>query len=211
MEAVAVMLVLAWAAGVCGASTITVGCIGTESGGWGGPLGWRYAYEVTVVDTPGDLGMWYFQVGTCDLTLANYSRVMITDMLGNPIPGWQTVYPGGTANPHDIEAHRDGKTPHGTVSQGPLGIAQGYVRWDIIPGTPTIPDGTTVFCGFDNPNTSHDVGWTAGIPGMTDVNEDWSQGVGFGYGPVHGPVPEPATLLLMGAGLTGLLARRRGR
>jgi len=202
------VLVMVFAAGgPASGSDIHVGCVGLESGGWGGPLGWQYAYEVSVIQTPEHVGMTGFQVGTCDLIHLDYSNVMITDVHGVPIPGWIAIWPNrGT----EVKPHLDAKTPHGAVSPGPQGLTLGNVSWTpTTADTPSVPDGTTVFCGFDNPKSSHDVGWTAYIDGAMWLDENWTQPVGWGAGPVHGPVPEPATLSLLALGGLALIRRRR--
>ena len=48
-----------------------------------------------------------------------------------------------------------------------------------------------------------------GTDPVTYAATDWSEPVGMGKGPVHGPSPEPATLSLLAVGIGTLLLRKR--
>ncbi len=166
------------------AEAATVICNGQESGGSGPRL---YIYEVTL--GPGE-SMTAFDVGTCDLSLMNY---------------WNWLQPAGWAPVpfSGSEPHIGLKTPHGMISPGPAGNCAGAVMWT----GPALGPGTWLF-GYDNENRSHDVGWTVS-PLANPSNENWSAPVGMGFGPVHGPLPEPAMLSLLVLGGPALMRRRR--
>jgi len=103
------------------------------------------------------------------------------------------------------------KTPHGRVSPGPCRcLTQGRVRWWANDPADAIEFFTF---GFDHPWPSEDVDWILETrrenpplpPELRTFRADWDAAVGWGYGPVHAPVPEPTTLGLLGAGAVSLL------
>ena len=174
----------------------TVQCIGTESTGWGGPLGQRYCYEVNLA--AGDT-MTSFNVGDCSGFAIGGCAVV--DAAGNAIPGWGPCAPG------QPELHCDVKTPHGGISPGPFGSCKGGIVWT---GPAIAGVAGPIFLGFNCTLPSHDVGWTLinvapGVPGK----ENWQMPVGMGCGPVHGPIPEPMTLSVLALGACLSLLRRR--
>ena len=166
----------------------TVVCNGSESGG-SGPR--DYYYEITLGDSN---QMDYFQVGTeCGL-LAHYTNIVGPE-------GWTFVL-----GSEILEPHYEGKTDHGSISPG-----TGSPDVDIVVywfGTDLTGAGTYYF-GFDNPHPSHDVGGLVEDDMVNVWNEDWDLAVGTGAGPLHGPVPEPATIILLGLGGLALMRRRK--
>jgi len=169
-------------------------CTGTESGG-AGPR--RYAYDVD----SGSYPMMEFLVGTNDLAISDYTNVLIP-------PNWHFAVeemPMG---------HICGvKTPHGQDSPGPCRcLTSGRARWWT--DEPVAAVEFFVF-GYDHPWRSEDVGWTLETrrdgppPVFHTFREHWDAPVGTGYGPVHGPTPEPATLSLLALGALAVLRRRR--
>ena len=217
------LLVVAMAACAVPAHAAVVRCGGQKCGGtgvppslppgvtWPQPAPVDYLYEVLVM--PGD--HWHvFQVGTCDGDIANYTGIYESS-------NWYVI--GGQAGalvkqPLVVEAHNPNPglvlpppswTPHGQMSVGgPQGNCPYVVQWLIPPGDDSTAD--TYYFGFDNVNEPHDVGATiyTSLIGFT-WDEDWTKAVGTGAGPVHGPVPEPATLALLAVGGCLPLLRRR--
>jgi len=172
---------------------LIVNCIGTESGGTGGPLFSPYCYEVNV---PTIQQMIAFDVG--DHTGAA-PGIYAVDALGNPI-GWIGA-PGQPGSEQDF----DEKTPHGLLSGGPTGACPAITLWT----GPPITGGPYYFGHFSEEH-SHDVGFTVGtLTGA--VKENWLAPVGMGFGPVHAPIPEPATMTVLAIGALGVLVRRRRR
>ena len=188
-----IVVAVAVALMICGtAHAATVVCNGLESGGQGPTA---YYYEVTL--GPNEW-MIDFQAGTDCLVPPHY---------GNWIspPGWGPVLFGLQERDTDV------KTPHGGLSPGPTGLCPASVLWTPLAGAGQINGPGTFFFGYDNDHPSHDVGWT--VTGLAVPNsENWNAAVGMGAGPVHGPVPEPGTLVLLAAGGLCLLCtwiRRR--
>jgi hypothetical protein len=210
-----------------GADAAVVRCMGTACGGTGLPPGilpqpflpgitWDYLYEVTV--NVGD-HLNAFQVGTCDGNIANYGGAMIASL------NWVTMLAGGPGQlvaplPQFQEPHHTPPfTPHGGIvgaipppgipgqGSGPDGMCPYVVRW-MCPQT-QMGSSATFYFGFNNPNMPHDVGGLVGDITLSQIvwDEDWQKAVGTGLGPLHGPIPEPMTLLLLAAG--ACLVRRR--
>ena len=119
---------------------------------------------------------------------------------GTPLPGWV-----GASGQVGTELDFFEKTPHNVVSPGPTGSCPQITLWT----GPGITGGGFFF-GHFSPLLSHDVGWTAGVPPFP-AKENWGAPVGMGAGPVHAPIPEPATMTVLVIGALGVLARRRRR
>lgn len=183
---VALLLALCLATPTLAQGGATVLCQGNICGGGGIR---NYQYDVTGT---GGLMIHQFHVGTCDPNIADYTNII------GPA-GWSF----GIAN--ILEDHRDAFTPHGGFS-APDGRCLRCAVW-------TEPENgagvQNALFGFDNPNHAHDVGWflNSGLP-----VENWNAAVGMGAGPVHGPVPEPSSILALCSGLialAGLKLRKR--
>ena len=146
-------------------------CDGAESTGSGmsscDEVARDYAY--IVADPSGSLTD--FSVGTHDAGMKNYSNWCMP-------PGW-TV----TIEPNTIKLrHGPSKIPHGKYSPDSGGSCPAVVHFS---GPAGLPAGEWRF-GFDNPQPSHDVGWQ--LVDFVDISRaDWSEAVGTGVGPVHGP------------------------
>lgn len=179
-------LITAIAVAVVGCTTVpsgaqglaTVMCFGLESTGPGPRL---YTYDVSSL-TGQAFSLFY--VGTDDGNFNNYANWLMP-------AGWGAAVLPSSAIQHWLE-----KTPHGGLSMGPAGSCPFMVAW-------TGPPIAAGMFGYDNPNRSHDVGWLVGTVPVTI--ENWAMPVGMGYGPVHGPVPEPGSLLTLAAGALSLL------
>jgi len=177
-----------------------ISCQGKESGGGGQLL---YQYELLNVSGQ-PLGLTFFAVATDDLNINNYSNWL------EPA-GWTHAVVGGGAwvNPGL-------KTPHGVIAPPPPALSKGEIHFFPAPGAGPVmvPNNGTVLFGFDNPNVSQNSDWWPSPEWGAWVGASWNQPVAgpagvFTHGPVHAPVPEPATLSLLALG--GLLAVRRRR
>jgi hypothetical protein len=169
---------------------VAVVCNGTESGG-NGPR--NYWYEVTI---PAGVTFEDLEVGTCDPALGNYGAVLAAQWLGGawvPLP-WQWQLQAASWPDHRP------KTAHGGGPVAPNGNCTNQVAWW---GSP-LGAGRYGF-GYNHPYRSHDVSWYLS-PGVAQVN--WNAVVGMGQGPVHGPIPEPASLGLFVLGAVLGLRRR---
>jgi hypothetical protein len=141
-------------------------------------------------------------VGTDDVNPANYSNWL------NPAPCFvPAVGPGGPAWTTGV------KTPHGINAPGPLRLSAGAVSWNCPAGF-NLANGASLVFGFDNDNPSWDMEWfVASMPvaGSTAWGAPVPGPLGvFNVGPVHGPVPEPASAGLLILGFW-VVARRRRR
>jgi hypothetical protein len=171
-----------------------VSCIGTDSGGSGGPNARDYAHEVVLTQAT---RLTAFYVNACDTDASNYTNIEAIDTDGTALAGWAvsvlTNITGG-------EQAADVKTPHGQVSRDWSHVPPAGVMWT---GNELTAPGTYYF-GFNNSRPSHDVGW--GMSGAFVIDaESWAEPVGMGEGPVHGPVPEPATMALVAADVLGFV------
>lgn len=96
-------------------------------------------------------------------------------------------------------------TPHGGTGSA-AGTTDAILTWNENGGG-SISDGTYYF-GYNTTQPFADVGF---LTATTVLNEDWDEAVGQGLGPIHAPVPEPATALLLfvSAGVVGVIRRIR--
>lgn len=181
------LLIAAWSAT---ASAITVVEISNPIGGIGvggiPTLNTQYEYQVTV-GLAEDLIQ--FSVGATDI-----STVQNIQGPGN-----------GGAFPISINAGADEFTSTGVVNPGgapDFALAPYIIGW-----APQIGAGVYYF-GYDAPGSIvQDMGWTAAGISVSPGNEDWTQAIGMGLGPVHGPgpsVPEPASVALAIVGLIAI-------
>ena len=139
-------------------------CVGKESGGGGASCGTRYAYSVVPA------GVTQVHVGTDDCDDANYTNWC------EPA-GWTHIL-----LPVSLKGS-SAKTPHGDTNLGGLSTPTAcIVEWK---GPATVTFDADF--GFDNDQTSRDVGWLTFIPTVSLVTENFGAPVGEGVGPVHGP------------------------
>ena len=202
-----------------------VRCMGAKCGGtgavqlgvtWAFPMqGYDYLYELTVAF--GD-HINIFQVGTCDGNVFNYTNVAYSPNWAPALltGGWLDLTPWVIEDHHSappVTAHGDyvGTLP-GSPGPGPGSAPDGQCPYVVQWAHPAGNAGpATYYFGFNNINEPHDVGGTAGDLTLQTItwDEDWTKRVGMGQGPLHGPVPEPATLTMLALGSLALLRRRR--
>jgi len=84
---------------------------------------------------------------------------------------------------------------HGLIATS-IGNTDAILRWQ---GS-SIGEGVYYF-GYNTVQTNNfvTVGFLAGNDANT-LNEDWTKAVGQGLGPIHVPIPEPASVLMLGLG-----------
>lgn len=109
-----------------------------------------------------------------------------------------------------LREHSDSYTPDGMISTAPDSETLASLRYVIT--TPVGPG--TYYFGYRIPLDTYfliDTGWQT----LDDLNqgnsdsENWLASVSNGEGPVHAPIPEPATMALVGIGSAVLALRRR--
>ena len=93
----------------------------------------------------------------------------------------------------------DGKTDKGLISPGPDENTLFVVRWT----GPALAGGNSHWFWFNCASDPHDVGWLTSAG-----NESWTEPVGTGDGPIHGPTPEPMTIALLALGGLTLRLKR---
>jgi len=178
-----------------------ISCEGTESGGGGRQM---YQYELLNV-TNQPLLLTALSITTNDMSIGNYANWTMP-------ANWNVgvVAGGGWTNLF--------KTAHGAVAPPPQQGGAGWIQWTApAAGGVNVPANGTVLFGFDNPNRSWNVDWFATPEVGNWIGANWLAPVAgpagaFTHGPVHAPVPEPATVVMLaGAGLIGLLAYARRR
>jgi hypothetical protein len=169
---------------------------GTEASG-GGQRDYQYELK-NITNQAVNLNVVY--VGTFDSILADYTNILMPN-------GWvfSIVGGGGKTTPGV-------STPLGQIAPAPIQCdGMLLARWGLQNGVNVAP-GATVTFGFDNPNPSQNVDWYCAVEPTPGAN--WNSPVAgplgtFTDGPVHGPVPEPATLLLLGLGGLAIVRKRR--
>jgi len=183
-------------------ATVVVNCKGKKCGGLGGPPDdqkYDYAYEVIVT---GDTKFDWFRVGVLTDDISNIKA--LNKYSGN-LAGWSFSDP--TEYGHEST---DPFTKHNSTNSSPpapLWSTNKVVRWSRDYGS-DVGAGTYWFV-FNSDHDPIDVGFLVEVDDQPVLTEDWSKPVGMGLGPVHGPVPEPGSLVLLGLGGLGVLRRRK--
>ncbi len=177
-------------------SGMTITCNGSACGG-SGPR--DYWYEVTLDQSYSTLVL---NVGTGDETLAHYSNWYAAKWTAGAwvqLSDYDTLF--GWGGP--LDAHTP-MTPHGGGPVTPNTEVGMVTAWFV---NISLSAGTYGF-GYDNPTDPMDVGWFIDSS-LDDHYCDWDQPISVDFGPLHGPVPEPATISLLVIGGIAVLRRRK--
>ena len=188
------------AQGIVLGSNWDISCQGIESAGGGARL---YQYELLNVSGQ-QLVLTGLVVATDDVNIGNYGNWLMP-------AGWNVAIGGGGYWQNDGL-----KTPHGMIAPPPPAAdTLGSIVWTApAPGGVVVNPLGTVLFGFDNDNPSENVDWFATPEVGPGIGANWLAPVAgpagvFTHGPVHSPVPEPATLALLALGAVTLVRRRR--
>ncbi len=178
-------------------SAITVECVddGTTRHPFTiGSFGWDYSYKVTL--GVGETLDW-FHVGVGSDNITNFEVVDESTLA--LVAGWSGQLVSRSEDQGTLVDHL------GSISEW-TGNTAGVAAW----ATPFsgITEGVYYF-GFDCPDPTGVFGFRAENDFTEVLVEDWDASVGQGTGPIHAPIPEPATLsmLLVASGLIGLIRK----
>jgi hypothetical protein len=155
-----------------------------------------YVYELHQVD-PTFSNLRSFSVGVLD-------PGGISNILGPD--GWTADITA--ANPEVFDPLTDGVfTEHGTIAPESWQSAPYVITWTA-PGDGILPsEWSTLQFGFDDPNRPVNVTWASNFS-SGGTYDSVAGGVGaYSYGPVHTPIPEPSTAILVIVAAISLIAR----
>jgi hypothetical protein len=152
-----------------------------------------YVYELHEVEATAD-NLRQFSVGVLD-------PGGITNILGPE--GWTAeIKAADTFIPRTDNVF----TEHGLVAPEPWQDVPYVITWTA-PGNGIPPsEWTTLLFGFDDPMPPVNVTWGTNFSSANTSNVVAGGAGVYTYGPVHTPVPEPSTVVLLLAGAMGLVA-----
>ena len=139
------------------------------TGNFGGASGCAprdYIYKIEFVE-PAALETLY--IGTHDGILAHYTNICLP-------PGY-TLSIASTPRPHYTPFTAKGSVSPASNGDCPFTLV--LIRGPIDPGA-------AIYFGFDHPGPRHNVSWQ--LDNFPPPVSNWSQPVGVGLGPVHGPL-----------------------
>ncbi len=174
---------------------ITVECHGFATA----PITRDILYRVTLGTTESIdyLHNGWFADGSVNGWVSQGSDFIVVDALG--------VSQNWTINIASISEPYTNYVEHGLIATS-IGNTDAVLQWQE-DGGGSISDGVYYF-GYNTEQPLVTVGF---LTSSTVLNEDWDEPVGQGLGPIHAPVPEPATALLMvvATGAIGVFRRVR--